>query len=244
LIGQGHYEGIADGQFGPGTKAASIAFQSSQGLTPDGVVGNGTYAAAMKLGYGAAEDPDDADEAGPNWPPPPDFAPLVSTADRQRVFGAFQYEPAGVAGNPEAIRIHGAWVQENIVTIKVPQLGGVQGASQSGAVSCHRLVAEPFGALWKAWEEAGLLPLVKTWGGSYAPRFIRGSRTTLSNHAFGTAFDINVAWNYLGTVPAMVGKPGSVRKLVPIANSLGWYWGGHYRKPRQDGMHFELAIIK
>jgi len=28
-------------------------------------------------------------------------------------------------------------------------------------------------------------------------------------------------------------------KLVPIANELGFYWGGHFT--RRDGMHFELA---
>jgi hypothetical protein len=33
-----------------------------------------------------------------------------------------------------------------------------------------------------------------------------------------------------------------VRELVPIANELGWYWGGHYRK-RLDGMHFELVKV-
>jgi hypothetical protein len=243
LIGQGFYEGRADGQFGPGTRAASVAFQSSQGLTADGVVGNNTFAAAMRLGFGAAEDPDNSDEDGPNWPPIPDFAPLTSTADRQRVFGAFQYESAPTSGNAEGIRILGGWVQENIVTATIPQLVGVQGASRSGAVSCHRLAAAPLVTLWEAWQEAGLISLVKTWAGSFAPRFIRGSRTTLSNHAFGTAFDINVAWNGLGVVPAFVGKTGSVRKLVPIANNLGWYWGGHYRT-RPDGMHFELSVLR
>ena len=46
--------------------------------------------------------------------------------------------------------------------------------------------------LWQAWEDAGLLDRLTNWGGSYVPRFIRGSRTTLSNHAFGTAFDLAV----------------------------------------------------
>ena len=34
---------------------------------------------------------------------------------------------------------------------------------------------------------------------------------------------------------------GSVRQLVPIANELGFYWGGHFN--RRDGMHFEMARI-
>jgi hypothetical protein len=71
---------------------------------------------------------------------------------------------------------------------------------------------------------------------------VRGSKTVLSNHAFGTAFDINVNWNRLGTIPALVGQKGSVRELVQIANNNGFYWGGHFT--RKDGMHFEIAKIQ
>jgi len=35
----------ADGDFGPGTKAAVIAFQRKKGLLADGIVGRGTWAA-------------------------------------------------------------------------------------------------------------------------------------------------------------------------------------------------------
>ena len=70
---------------------------------------------------------------------------------------------------------------------------------------------------------------------------MRGSRTTLSNYAWGTAFDINVPWNARGTVPALCGEKGSVRELVAIANEHGFYWGGHFS--RRDGMHFEVARV-
>jgi hypothetical protein len=96
--------------------------------------------------------------------------------------------------------------------------------------------------LFKAWEDAGLKHLILSWGGSYNARFIRGSTTRLSNHSFGAALDINVAWNPLGAEPALVGKQGSVRELVPLANQHGVYFGGHF--VRRDGMHFEIAEIK
>jgi hypothetical protein len=62
-----------------------------------------------------------------------------------------------------------------------------------------------------------------------------------SNHAWGTAFDVNYGWNKLGAIPAPVGARGSVRELVPLANQYGFYWGGHFR--RCDGMHFEVARV-
>ena len=46
----------------------------------------------------------------------------------------------------------------------------------------------------------------------------------------------------LGTTPALVGRKGSVRELVEIANANGFYWGGHFT--RKDGMHFEVAQVK
>ena len=57
---------------------------------------------------------------------------------------------------------------------------------------------------------------------------MRGSTTTLSNHSFGSAFDINVAWNERDHRPALVGEKGSVRELVPIAHKWGFWWGGYF----------------
>lgn len=90
-------------------------------------------------------------------------------------------------------------------------------------------------------DDAGLGDRVLSFAGSWVPRFVRGSTTNLSNHAYGSAIDINVPWNQLSTVPALKGKRGSVRELVPIANECGLYWGGHFN--RADGMHFELARV-
>lgn len=179
----------------------------------------------------------------PNWiPPAPDFPALISTADRQRQFGAFKFAPAPQSGNPEAIRILDGWAEANIVRVVIPQLVGIEGAPTDGSVRFHRAAAEQLQGLFQAWDDAGLLHLVETWGGSYVPRFIRGSRSVLSNHAFGTAFDINAAWNGLGAMPAKAGMHGSVRELVPLAGKFGFFWGGHYTK-RRDGMHFEVAKL-
>lgn len=243
LIGQGFDPNGADGDFGDGTYTATVAFQKKHALDPDGKVGHNTMARAMQLGFKVLDDTVDMTMSSPNWPPKPDFSPLVGTAQRQALFGKFAYKQEPVPGNYENIRILDNWESENIVRMVIPQLKGKRGVSASGAIRFHRLAAEQMKALWAAWESAGLLDRVLSWGGSFVPRLVRGSATNLSNHAFGTAFDINVDLNPLGAQPPLVGRKGSVRELVPLANEHGFYWGGHYAN-RADGMHFEVAVLK
>jgi hypothetical protein len=228
----------ADGRFGPATTAATKRFQVRHGLTVDAIVGNQTLGQAAMLGFEIV-DPEAVGELG--FPPEPRFAPLTSTEERQRRFGPLHFEPAPRPDNPEAIRILNGWEGTNIVTVTIPQLAGVEGLHKEGRVRFHRKAAAQLLALWAAWEKRGLLARVRTYAGAYAPRFIRGSRTVLSNHAFGTAFDINAAWNALGAQPALEGMPGCLLDLVPVANELGFYWGGHFT--RRDGMHFEVARL-
>lgn len=241
LIGSGVDSVQVDGDFGPGTESATKIFQLKKGLSADGIVGRATLAAAIADGFGSVSD-DAEGEDSPNWPPKPQFPPLVTTAERERVFGKFGYIPSPQPGNAEAITITDSWARKNIVPVKIPQLTGVVGAPANCVVYFHVLIVPQLTTMWSKWEQAGLLPYVKTWAGSFVPRYVRGSRTHLSNHAFGTAFDINVRWNPLGAEPALADKTGSVRRLVPIANECGFYWGGHFGG-RPDGMHFEAAKI-
>lgn len=246
LIGQNLLHDIADGVFGTNTYNATIEFQKLKGLEQDGKVGNNTLGAAMLLGFDVVKDESDS-EKGQNWPPKPNFLPLVSTAERQKIFGKFEYKHTG-GGN---IRILGNWEAENIIKVEIPQLLKVRSRLTNeedkklipidGKVKFHKLAAKQMQTLWDVWEKEGLLDLVINYAGSFVPRFVRGSETVLSNHAFGTAFDINAAWNGLGRVPALAGKTGSVLELVPYAHKLGIYWGGHFT--RHDGMHFEIAKI-
>lgn len=228
-----------DGVFGPLTEAATKAFQRSQRIQSDGVVGPLTLAAALRAGFDPGFTDPLGGTSGVDWPPPPAFAPLVSNRQRGEIFGVFRFER--VAPNKDDIRILDNWEARNVVPLTIPQLAGVTGASRTGRIRVHRLVTEQHRALFQAWEDAGLIGLLKTWDGGFVPRFVRGSNTTLSNHAWGTGFDINARWNPLGAVPALRGETGSVRELVPIAHDHGFFWGGHFS--RSDGMHFEVARV-
>ncbi len=83
---------------------------------------------------------------------------------------------------------------------------------------------------------AGLAAEIKReqYAGCYYPRFIAGT-TSLSNHSFGTALDLNVPGNLRGTVGEMD------RVVVSIFKKWGFAWGGDWRYT--DPMHFEMARI-
>jgi hypothetical protein len=244
LRGRQLYLGEIDGIYGPKTAEAVRRLQAQVGLHSDGIVGNMTWGVLLSKGairVLPGEAPDD-DRASPNWPPKPkDLRPLTPD-QKMQMFGRFAYEPAPTATNPEAIRIVSRSPEFRTIFIEIPELEGIQGAPKDCRIEVEDTCAEQFKRLFKAWKEADLLHLIHTWAGTYVPRFVRGSRTRLSSHAWGSALDINVPWNMLGSEPALVGRLGSVRELVPIANELGFYWGGHFST--NDGMHFEVARVQ
>jgi hypothetical protein len=182
----------------------------------------------------------------PNYTPPRPGFGSPSHSWRVSTFGMFRYRWVGSgAFGRETIELLDNWRAENITTVTIPQLSGVQtyGGRFNGRVSFHKKATAQLQALFAAWEQAGLLSRILFWDGSYAPRYKRGQAgggdSALSNHAWGTAFDINASQNPLGKVPAKIGQHGCVRELVVIAGQHGFYWGGFYN----DGMHFEIGRL-
>jgi hypothetical protein len=234
------FASVVNGQYDAATVEATKAFQTRYRLDVDGKVGNETYGQAGKLGFELADFAGGQD----HFPALPPFGTLASNKARQAVFGPLAFEPAPTPSNPEAIKITNDWVAKQLVTIVIPELIGIPGAPASGKVSVHRMAALQTASLWKAWKAAGLLPLVLRFDGLWNPRFIRGGaeKQILSNHAFGSAFDINAKWNPRGAQPALEGEEGCVYRLVPLAHEHGFYWGGHFSV--RDGMHFEVAQVQ
>jgi hypothetical protein len=116
-----------------------------------------------------------------------------------------------------------------------------------GTTRAVRLVKGPAGELLTlvaAWVHKHVEVIDKDkemddWG--YAERPIRGSSTTLSNHASGTAIDVNATQHPLGVVGTW---SASERDAVNgVLAKLGGTvrWGENYRN-RKDGMHFEINV--
>ena len=137
--------------------------------------------------------------------------------------GTYSYRPIGggrIAPDP-------AWVKSHIVTEQVPILG---------SVTCNKYMMPQLKAALREIVDRKLAGKIHPgeYAGCYYPRFIAGS-TSLSNHSFGLAFDINVPGNQRGTVGAMD------RVVVEVFKKWGFAWGGDWAYT--DPMHFELARI-
>ena len=136
-----------------------------------------------------------------------------------------------VAVNPE-------WARTSLMRVDLPQLDHVH----PGAITVHRRIVPALIQAFDEIDQRGCRTLIKSWGGSYVPRYMRGGTQTLSRHTWGIAFDINVAWNGYNQTPTPITEAGSVRALVPIFAEYGFAWGGHF-KNHPDGMHFEFADL-
>jgi hypothetical protein len=117
-----------------------------------------------------------------------------------------------------------SWVAGHITTETMPIIG---------PMTCNRAIFPQLRAALDQIVAQGLASAIHPgqYGGCYVPRFIAGT-TTLSNHAFGLAFDLNVPENQRGTVGRIN------RQVVAIFTTWGFTWGGTWGYT--DPMHFEM----
>ena len=252
--------GGIDAEFGEKTEKATRFFQVAQGLKTSGALDRATLDAATALGYTVLASDYYATRNKTEWPAKPPGTASPSNKWRNEQFTCFLFKQLARQFRPDAESIvmdgscdgkYPDWSKEFIVDIAVKQLEFAKG--YPGYVRCHRLAADHIIALFEAWEKADLLHLIVRYEGCFVPRYKRNQSPgngpqpqrrsadvdQLSNHSFGSAFDINYAQNTFPDQPALCGAFGSTRELVQRAADLGFYWGGFFR----DGNHFELAHL-
>jgi hypothetical protein len=71
-------------------------------------------------------------------------------------------------------------------------------------------------------------------------RYVRGSRSSISNHSWGTAIDLKVNNRLDRRGNGKVQR--GLALIAPIFNRHGWYWGAGF--PTEDAMHFEISREK
>lgn len=125
------------------------------------------------------------------------------------------------------------WVSQNIVTVSVSELG-------LSGLRFHRLIARQFVAMFKAASANAIRPITNA--GTCVQRTITNNESRLSNHALGTAIDLNSAENPYNGTQAARGTAGSVAEIADVCADFGIYWGGWY-SGRKDPMHFEAVRI-
>jgi hypothetical protein len=184
-----------------------------------------------------------------NWmPPQAPFNAITGSNAKEATWGRFEYSD----GSGDAITITDGWDTKNIGSIQLPGLAGIGIPVEKGTIpskgsmrfnkKCHKQLL----GLWTDWERHGLTKHILTFDGAFVPRYMRKAthvRANLSNHSWGTAFDINAKWNPLGKAPAKFGSEGAVQDMVELGYKWGFYWGGYFGGNRPDGMHFEVAKI-
>jgi hypothetical protein len=256
--------GNIDADFGQKTETATKFFQVQAGLSATGKLDARTLEKAKELGYTVVPDDYYERKSGTGFPRQPSDLGSPSNTTRNRDFTCFKFiqRPRNQRPDAEAIVQKGScdgsepdWVAAHIVDTEMPQLKFARG--YTGRFRCHSKAAPLLTTLFKKWEEADLLHLIISFEGCFVPRYKRnkappgtgghGERKssdveTLSNHSFGSAFDINFVDNMLGATPAICGQRGSTRELVAAANAIGIFWGGHFDAPK-DGMHFEISKL-
>lgn len=264
LLKQGiNQVGSIDADFGMKTEMATQFFQVREGLNTNGKADAKTLGRAAELGYTIVPDDYYQKRSGSDFPRKPTNLSSPDNETRNRIFTCFKFiqRPLFQRPDKEAIVIKGScdgrepdWVAAHIIDIEVPQLKFASGFR--GTLRCHSKAAPVIAKLFAKWEADDLLHLIRAFEGGFVPRYKRDQEppgvgghsekrsrdvSELSNHSFGSGFDINFADNPFPGEPAEVGRRGATRELVAAANSLGIYWGGHFSN--KDGNHFEVSKL-
>lgn len=123
-----------------------------------------------------------------------------------------------------------------LVTVNIPTKGGTTKLRVRGGDVA--LILAHFVLLWDDHIEPVFGKVLDDWG--YAFRPVRGQASGYSNHASGTAADINATKHPLGKLTFSSVKRALLLALMKPRYGSVLRWGGTYAG-RKDQMHVEIA---
>jgi hypothetical protein len=137
------------------------------------------------------------------------------------LFGEFAARP--IPGGTGFLDVDPAWVDEHVDTRRLPLVGNIQ---------CNVAFFPQLRGALEDLIRRGLGRLIHSEHGCYVPKFVLNDpHASISHHAWGMAFDVNLAGNEFGT------RPHQDPRLVRTLARWGLVWGGRFIVP--DGNHFE-----
>jgi hypothetical protein len=144
---------------------------------------------------------------------------VLTQAEIKQRFGEFAYR----RGGGQSFEQDAAWAEAHLETVEVPLLGTVR---------CHRAILPALEGALAELEREHLAHTVDLDGyaGCHAAR-LTSTLQSVSRHAWGIAFDLNVHDNPVGQESAQ--DP----RLVEVLERWGFTWGGPWLIP--DPAHFE-----
>ena len=155
--------------------------------------------------------------AGPSAPYSPDL--------KRQLEADAKYTVSPSSGVASTVTFTDGWDKDAIISVPIPQLAKVGGPA---SVQFNKLGAKPLQDAFAEVERRGLLPHLKSFCGSFAPRTV-AMRRQLSAHALGIAIDLNCSANAQENNAA----------LAPAFEAHGFFWGGSWTSVK-DWSHFEL----
>ncbi|HTU63222.1 MAG TPA: M15 family metallopeptidase [Polyangiales bacterium] len=226
LNARGFPSGAVDGQFGPRTRKAIIAFQGSFMRKPDGLIEpHGITIRRLNEPFSVLPDPVSLIELVP--------LPAAATLNvgvrpakpevLREVFGAPRESYTTHCQPVTNARLRKRIQTEPVGHFRATGIDVALRSLQSVMSEIEQLEPRVYDALGSA--------------GMLCCRWVRGSQSSVSNHSWGTAIDLTLdgALDVRGNRMVQYG----LTLIAPIFNRHGWYWGAGFST--EDAMHFEAG---
>jgi peptidoglycan hydrolase-like protein with peptidoglycan-binding domain len=223
---RGFPSGPVDGQFGPRTRKAIIAFQGTFMRRPDGLIEpGGITIRRLNEPFSVLPEPVSLSE----------LVPLPAAASLN--VGVRPAQPdvlREIFGAPrESYTTHcqpvtNARLRKRVRTVPMGNFSAT--GLDVALLSLQRVMTEIEQLEPRVYEALGS-------AGMMCCRWVRGSRSAVSNHSWGTAIDLTLD----GTLDARGNDKVQygLTLIAPIFNRHGWYWGAGFHT--EDAMHFEAG---
>jgi hypothetical protein len=140
----------------------------------------------------------------------------------------YQRDLMEIFGDPHESSFATTWLRNTTVDL----------GSKKIKIYCNDIMITPLQLAVSLLKQRGLASQWHTYDGCWNVRYMRGGNS-LSVHSWGLAIDINAAENPFGSDDFQM-----TEEFAACFEDAGFTWGGRWRMPSTDAMHFQLCRVK